>query len=88
MYSEVEKEIENLEKRIIKLENVEKRRKIKKIIGIVVKLIILGIVIYFGYRYYIHVNENYIKPYKETIDKLDSGYDKIKNSTVFSKLFG
>lgn len=88
MSSEMEKRIEELEKKISKLEKIEKVRKTKKIIGITIKLVIICICLYTGYRYYLHVNETYIKPYKETIDKLDNGYNKIKDSTIFSKLFG
>lgn len=88
MSSELEEKISRLESRIIKLEKVENRRRIKKIVGISIKVIILLVVLYFGYRYYQHVNETYIKPYKETIDKLDNGYNRIKDSAIFSKLFG
>lgn len=88
MNSEVLEKIESLEDRIIKLEKREKRRKNKIIIGIIIKVIIILICAYFGYRYYVHINETYIKPYKETIDKLDSSYNMIKDSSLFSKLFG
>ena len=88
MNSELEEKIKLLEKKIDKLERAENYRKTKKIIGISIKAIIILIVVYFGYRYYVHINETYIKPYKETVDTLAEGYNKIKNSSVFSKLLG
>ena len=88
MSSELEEKILELEKKVNKLEKAENIRKAKKIISISIKVILLLIVVYFGYRYYVHINETYIKPYKETVDTLAEGYNKIKNSSVFSKLIG
>ncbi len=88
MNNELETRIIELENKVKKLEKAENYRKTKKIIGISIKVIIVLIVVYFGYRYYVHINETYIKPYKETVDTLAEGYNKIKNSSVFSKLLG
>lgn len=81
----MEERIIELEKRIEKLERIEKRRKgflIAKIIGIV--LLIVSIIVG-GYILYLKVEEA-IKPYKEfikTTDKVNTGIDSIKD--LFNK---
>lgn len=81
----MEERIIELEKRLEKLERIEKRRKgflIAKIIGIV--LLIVSIIVG-GYILYLKVEEA-IKPYKEfikTTDKVNTGIDSIKD--LFNK---
>lgn len=81
----MEERIIELEKRIEKLERIEKKRKgflIAKIIGIV--LLIVSIIVG-GYILYLKVEET-IKPYKEfikTTDKVNTGIDSIKD--LFNK---
>lgn len=81
----MEERIIELEKRLEKLERIEKRRKgflIAKIIGIV--LLIVSIIVG-GYILYLKVEET-LKPYKEfikTTDKVNTGIDSIKD--LFNK---
>lgn len=81
----MEERIIELEKRLEKLERIEKRRKsllIAKIVGIV--LLIVSIIVG-GYILYLKVEET-IKPYKEfikTTDKVNTGIDSIKD--LFNK---
>lgn len=88
MNNELNERIIELENRLKKIEKVEERRRNVKIAKIAIRVIILLIVIYAGYRCYVYVNDTFIKPYKETVDELVTGYNKIKNSPVFSKLIG
>ena len=72
-----EEKINDLETRLVKLEKIEKRRKIKSIIVlsiygvIVVGLIILAFVFY-----------SKIKPYKEKIDSLRNFGSDLKTDTI------
>lgn len=81
----MEDRIIELEKRLEKLERIEKRRKsflIAKILGIV--LLIVSIITG-GYILYLKVEET-LKPYKNIInasDKVNTGIDNIKN--IFNK---
>ena len=81
----MEERIIELEKRLEKLEKIEKRRKgflIAKIVGIV--LLIVSIIVG-GYILYLKVEET-LKPYKEfikTTDKVNTGIDSIKD--LFNK---
>ena len=81
----MEDKIRELEKRLEKLERIEKRRKallIAKIAGIV--LLIIAILVG-GYILYLKVEEA-LKPYKDfvkTTDKVNSGIDSIKD--LFNK---
>lgn len=81
----MEERIIELEKRLEKLERIEKRRKsllIAKIVGIV--LLIVSIIVG-GYILYLKVEET-LKPYKEfikTTDKVNTGIDSIKD--LFNK---
>lgn len=81
----MEDKIKELEKRLEKLERIEKRRKsilVLKIAGIA--LLVIAIVV-FGYIVYRKVEET-IRPYKEVIDKannvniqVDNQINKIKD---------
>lgn len=81
----MEDRIIELEKRLEKLERIEKRRKsllIAKIVGIV--LLIVSIIVG-GYILYLKVEET-LKPYKDlikTTDKVNNGIDSIKD--LFNK---
>jgi flagellar basal body-associated protein FliL len=81
----MEERINELEKRLAKLERIEKRRKsliIAKIVGIV--LLIVAIIVG-GYILYLKVEET-IKPYRdllEATDKVNDGIDNIKD--LFNK---
>ncbi len=79
----LEEKIEYLEKRVIHLETIERNRKIRAIVALVMRLLIyvaIVIVLVFAWNY---VNENYIKPYKETIEEIqgvkEETTDKITN---------
>lgn len=74
----MEDRILELEKRLEKLENKEKRRTaISAIKTIIMILIIIGL-IYGGYKLYTKV-EDLIKPYKEVIDIKDKKIKTIKD---------
>lgn len=81
----MEDKIKELEKRLEKLERIEKRRKsliIVKVVGII--LLIVAIIVG-GYILYLKVEET-LKPYKDLIkatDKVNNGIDNIKN--IFNK---
>ena len=76
---ELENKIKELELRLSRLEKIENRRKIFKIINIVVKIIILLVVLFSLWTGYNYVNETIIKPYKETVDEIKGTYDSVKN---------
>jgi predicted PurR-regulated permease PerM len=77
----MEEKIIELEKRLEKLERIEKRRKgflIAKIVGII--LLIVAIIVA-GYILYLKVEET-LEPYKNLInasDKVNTGIDNIKD---------
>jgi len=81
----MEERIIELEKRLEKLERIEKRRKsllIAKIVGII--LLIVSIIVG-GYILYLKVEQT-LKPYKDlikTTDKVNNGIDSIKD--LFNK---
>lgn len=81
----MEEKILELEKRLAKLERIEKRRKgflIAKIVGIV--LLIIAIIVG-GYILYLKVEET-LKPYKDlikTTDKVNDGINSVKD--LFNK---
>lgn len=76
----MEERINELEKRLEKLERIEKRRKgllIAKVVGI---LLLVVAIIVGGYILYLKVEET-LKPYKDLInatDKVNSGIDNVK----------
>lgn len=76
----MEDKIMELEKRLEKLERIEKRRKgflIAKVVGI---LLLVVAIIVGGYILYLKVEET-LKPYKDLInatDKVNSGIDNVK----------
>lgn len=63
----MEDKIKELEERIEKLERKEKNRKILSAIKVLLFIIIIGILIYFGIRLYNRVLE-LIEPYKNITD--------------------
>ena len=71
-----EEKITELEDRIKKLEKIEKKRKIGKIIKFSIKLIITLVIIIFIYKAYL-----FVKPYKEKIDNLSKIEEKINDGT-------
>ena len=76
-----EEKIQELTARIEKLEKAEKRRNIKKGIGIAIRVIELAIIAFLFIKAYY-----YIKPYKE---KIDSANEKIENvETLLNDKFG
>lgn len=81
----MEEKILELEKRLAKLERIEKRRKgflIAKIVGIV--LLIIAIIVG-GYILYLKVEET-LKPYRDlikTTDKVNDGINSVKD--LFNK---
>ena len=81
----MEDKIKELEKRLEKLERIERRRKswvIAKIVGII--LLIIAIIVG-GYILYLKVEET-LKPYRdllEATDKVNDGIDNIKD--LFNK---
>lgn len=75
----MEEKIIELEKRLAKLERIEKRRKallIAKIVGII--LLVVAIIIG-GYIIYLKVEET-LRPYKEFIEKKDEVSNNISDS--------
>lgn len=84
---ELEDQVEILQFKVKKLEGIETRRQIKKNINFVLKLIFLFVIIFVGWQIYNRINEKYIKPYKETIDKIDEFYDKTKDNKLLDKIF-
>ena len=81
----MEDKIKELEKRLEKLEKIERRRKslvIAKVVGII--LLIIAIIVG-GYILYLKVEET-LKPYKDLLkatDKVNNGIDNIKD--LFNK---
>lgn len=74
----MEDKIIELEKRLEKLERIERRRKslvIAKVVGII--LLIVAILVA-GYILYLKVEET-IKPYKELLEKTDTIKDNVNN---------
>lgn len=79
----VDEKIEALEKRVVHLEAIERNRKIRAIVSLVMRILIyvaIGVGLVYAWNY---VNENYIKPYKETIEEIqgvkEETTDKITN---------
>ena len=85
---DLKKQLQIMEGRLERLEKIEQRRKTTRLIKLLSKLVIIILVLICLYKAYTYVNNTYIKPYKETIDKLESGYDKLKSSSVLSKILG
>lgn len=69
----MEKEIEELERRIEKLERREKRRKRLFLLKTTIIMIVLGVVIYYGYNLY-NDFQKVVEPYKN----IDEHYKEIK----------
>ena len=66
----MEEKIKDLEARLVKLEKVEKRRKMGVIINIVGYVLILALVIYLAVRVYL-----FIKPIKDGFSDFDFDFD-------------
>lgn len=79
---ELENKVLVLEARIKYLEKIEKRRKIKKYIGIIIKTIIWLIIIIFLYQKYLYIKENYIDKYEKTINSIEEKYNEIKDFNI------
>ena len=62
-----EEKIEALEKRVATLEAIEKRRKIKTIIGIAIRVLVFIIIIVMIVKMYL-----YVKPYFEQLSQLSN----------------
>ncbi len=88
MNNELSEKVIELENRLKKIEKIEERRRNTKIFKIAIKVIIVLVIAFAIYRGYVYVNNTFIKPYKETVDELVTGYNSIKNSPVFGKLIG
>lgn len=74
-----EEKIEELTKRIEKLEKEENKRKSKakiKTIYKITKLIVIIILLLLGYNY---LNNKFIKPYKEKVDYVDGKINSIES---------
>lgn len=66
----LEEKVEYLEKRVSHLETIERNRKIRAIVTLIMRILVyiaIGIALVFAWNY---VNENYIKPYKETVEEI------------------
>lgn len=79
---ELKEKIESLENRIIVLEKKERKRETKKFLKIISKIIILVLLAIIIYKGYLFVQEKYIKPYKETMDKFEEIYTGIKDNDI------
>lgn len=87
---ELKKKVESLETRLLVLEKKERKRETKKLLKIISKIIILVLIAILIYRGYVYVNEKYITPYKETIDKLEEVMNTVKSNDIkdwFEKTF-
>ena len=72
--------IKNLTQRIEILEKAERKRIIKRRIAIffrLIKLVVLIVLVYYGYNY---VNDKYINPYKEKIENINEKINKVEGS--------
>ena len=74
-----EEKIQELTKRIEKLEKAEQKRIIKKRIEIITRISMFLITIIVIFLLWNYVNNSYIKPYKESIDKVNEKIDTIDN---------
>ena len=74
-----EEKIQELTKRIEKLEKAEQKRIIKKRIEIITRISMFLIAIIVIFLLWNYVNNSYIKPYKESIDKVNEKIDTIDN---------
>ena len=77
---ELENKIKSLETRLARLEKIENKRKTTKLIKLFIKTIIIITVLIGIWIWYNHVNESYIKPYKEIIEQIKENYDNIKSN--------
>ena len=71
----LEDKVKDLEKRVLKLENIEHKRKTKAIVTAVIKIsvyVLLLIAAFFAFKY---VKETVIDPYRETIEEIEGVKD-------------
>ena len=73
-----EEKIRELTERIEKLEKAENKRILKRRIEIGTKIVIGLIIIILLIIAYIHINNTFIKPYKEKIDYVNEKVDKVQ----------
>lgn len=59
---ELENKIEELNNRLIKLEKVERRRKTRLVIKILLYIVIIIVLVIVGFKIYNYLNDNVIKP--------------------------
>ena len=74
----MEERFEELEERIERLERKEKRRKTFAAIKFIIVLLLVGALVYGGYKLYTTVEET-IKPYKKIVDKYNKADEKINS---------
>lgn len=74
----MEDKILELEERISKLEKKERRRKTFSVIKLIFILLVIGALVYGGYKLYNKIEET-IKPYKEIVDKKSNVDKNIKS---------
>ena len=85
---ELQKEVDELKQRVKKLEKKEKKRTRKEITKLIIKLIILVGILFGLYRGYVYVNNTFIKPLKETINKVEEISSDITDNDLYNKIFG
>lgn len=74
----MEERLNELEKRISKLEKINKRRKTFAIVKLIIVLILIAGLAYGGYRLYQKVDET-IKPYKKIVEQYNKADEKINS---------
>lgn len=87
-YVELEKKIEELNNRIVKLENIEKRRKTMLIIKIIVYIIAISIIVFLCIKTYSYINNNVIKPLKSVTSVINKNEGYMEDAKdFFNSLF-
>lgn len=74
----MEERLNELEKRISKLEKIEKRRKTFALVKFIIVIALIGVVAYGGYVLYQKVEET-IKPYKKIVEQYNKADEKINS---------
>ena len=70
--------LNNIERRLVKLEKIEQRRKILSIIKFLTYLAVIIAIIVFGFYMYNRIIDT-IEPYKEVVDKYNETKDVFNN---------